>query len=130
MAERQWVLSGSPYEPRIGFARAVRLGNVVSVSGTAPIGPDGRTAGVGDAAAQAQRCIEIIREALAQLGLGLETVVRTRIYLTNIADWEQVGLVHGQFFGDIRPACTFVQVSRFIDADWLVEVEADAWAEL
>jgi enamine deaminase RidA (YjgF/YER057c/UK114 family) len=126
---RQLVSSGSPYEPRLGISRAVRVGNIVSLAGTAPIGPDGKTAGVGDAAVQARRCIEIIRAALEQAGAGLRDVTRTRILLTNIEDWERVGQVHGEYFGQIRPANTVMQVTRFIDPDWLVEIEADAVIE-
>ncbi len=125
MAEQR-VSSGSPYEPKLGFSRAVRVGSIIAVSGTAPIGPDGKTVGQGDAAAQMRRCIEIVRAALEQLGTSLQAVIRTRILLTNIADWQSVGLVHGEYFGQIRPACTVVQVSRFIDPDWLVELEVDA----
>lgn len=123
---RQLVSSGSPYEPRLGISRAVRAGNIVSVAGTAPIGPDGKTAGIGDAAVQARRCIEIIRAALEQAGASLRHVTRTRILLTNIEDWERVGQVHGEYFGEIRPVNTLMQVTRFIDPDWLVEIEADA----
>lgn len=125
MAQRR-VSSGSPYEPKLGFSRAVRVGSIIAVSGTAPIGPDGKTVGQGDAAAQMRRCIEIVRAALEQLGASLQDVIRTRILLTNIADWQSVGRVHGEYFGQIRPACTVVQVSRFIDPDWLVELEVDA----
>jgi enamine deaminase RidA (YjgF/YER057c/UK114 family) len=123
---RRLISSGSPYEPRVGISRAVRVGPIVAVSGTAPLGPDGRTTGKGDAAAQARRCLEIIREALERAGASLDQVVRTRTLLTRIEDWEAVALVHGEFFGEIRPANTIMQVSRFIDPDWLVELEADA----
>ncbi len=123
---RQHVSSGSPYEPRLGISRAVRAGIVIAISGTAPLGPDGKTVGKGDAAAQARRCFEIVSEALAKAGSRLEDVVRTRVLLTNIADWEKVGNVHGEFFGNIRPANTIMQIGRFIDPDWLVEVEVDA----
>jgi enamine deaminase RidA (YjgF/YER057c/UK114 family) len=125
-ADRQKVSSGSPYEPRLGISRAVRAGKVIAVSGTAPIGPDGKNAGPGDAAAQARRCFEIIAEALAKAGSSMADVVRTRILLTNIEDWERVGKVHAEFFGTVRPANTIFQISRFIDPEWLVEVEADA----
>jgi enamine deaminase RidA (YjgF/YER057c/UK114 family) len=125
MAEQR-VSSGSPYEPKLGFSRAVRVGSIIAVSGTAPIGPDGKTVGQGDAAAQMRRCIEIVRASLEQLGASLDDVIRTRILLTSIADWQSVGLVHGEYFGQIRPACTVLQVSRFIDPDWLVELEVDA----
>lgn len=125
MAEQR-VSSGSPYEPQLGLSRAVRVGSIIAVSGTAPLGPDGKTVGQGDVAAQMRRCIEIVRAALEQLGSGLQDVIRTRILLTNIDDWESVGLVHGEYFGQIRPACTVMQISRFIDPDWLVELEVDA----
>ncbi len=126
---RQHVSSGSPYEPRLGISRAVRSGRFIAVAGTAPIGPDGKTVGNGDPAAQARRCIEIIRNALEQSGANLSDVIRTRILLTRIEDWESVGQVHGEFFGNIRPANTVMQVTRFIDSGWLVEIEADAVIE-
>jgi enamine deaminase RidA (YjgF/YER057c/UK114 family) len=126
---RQHVSSGSPYEPRLGISRAVRSGRIIAVAGTAPIGPDGKTVGNGDPAAQARRCIEIIRNALEQSGANLSDVIRTRILLTRIEDWKSVGQVHGEFFGNIRPANTVMQVTRFIDSDWLVEIEADAVIE-
>ncbi len=126
---RQLASSGSPYEPRLGISRAVRSGRIIAIAGTAPIGTDGKTVGKGDAAAQARRCIEILRNALEQLGASLSDVTRTRILLTRIEDWESVGQVHGEFFGDIRPANTVMQVTRFIDPDWLVEIEADAVIE-
>lgn len=124
--KRTLISSGSPYEPQIGFSRAVRMGNFVSVAGTAPIGPDRSTVGVGDPAAQARRCLEIIRTALEEAGASLNDVIRTRIFLTRAADWEQIGQVHGEFFRDIRPVSTMVQVAQLIDPDWLVEIEADA----
>ena len=123
---RQRVSSGSPYEPRVGISRGVRAGRIVAIAGTAPIGPDGNTVAPGDAAMQARRCLEIIRAALEQLGASLADVTRTRILLTRIEDWESVAMVHGEFFKDVRPACTVMQVVRFIDAEWLVEIEADA----
>jgi enamine deaminase RidA (YjgF/YER057c/UK114 family) len=123
---RKLVSSGSPYEPKIGISRAVRVGNAIAVSGTAPLGPDGHTVAVGDARAQARRCLEIIAGALQQAGASLRQVVRTRTLLVRIEDWEAVAAVHGEFFGQIRPANTTMQVSRFIDPDWLVEIEADA----
>jgi enamine deaminase RidA (YjgF/YER057c/UK114 family) len=123
---KQHISSGSPYEPRLGISRAVRSGRIIAVAGTAPIGPDGQTVGKDEPAAQARRCIEIIRNALEQAGAGLSDVIRTRILLTRIEDWERVGLVHGEFFGAIRPANTVMQVTRFIDPEWLVEIEADA----
>jgi enamine deaminase RidA (YjgF/YER057c/UK114 family) len=122
---RQLISSGSPYEPKVGISRAVRVGAIVAVSGTAPL-LDGKTVGPGDPAAQARRCLEIIREALERAGTTLDHVVRTRTLLTRIEDWQAVAAVHGEFFGAIRPANTIMQVSRFIDPDWLVEFEADA----
>ncbi len=126
---RRRVSTGSPYEPRLGISRAVRSGRIVAVAGTAPLGPDGRTVAHGDAAAQARRCLEIIREALDRLGASLSDVIRTRILLTRIEDWESVAQVHGEFFGEIRPVTTVMQISRFVDPDWLVEIEADAIVE-
>ena len=123
---RQLVSSGSPYEPIAGFSRAVRVGNWISVGGTAPIGPDGMTVSPGDAADQARRCFEIIKAALEQAGSGMGDVVRTRMLLTRIEDWEAVARVRGEFFRDIRPVDTIVQVARFIRPDWLIEIEADA----
>ena len=123
---RKLVSTGSPYEPKIGISRAVRAGAFVSVSGTAPLGPDGRTVGQGDPAAQARRCFEIIAAALEKAGASLRHVVRTRILLTRIDDWQAVAAVHGEFFREIRPANTILQVSRFIDPEWLIEIEADA----
>ena len=123
---RKLVSSGSPYEPKVGISRAVRVSTFVTVAGTAPLGPDGRTVGHGDAAAQARRCLEIITAALESAGASLRSVVRTRILLTRIDDWEAVAAVHGEIFRDIRPANTVMQVVRFIDPEWLVEIEADA----
>ena len=123
---RKLISSGSPYEPKVGISRAVRVGPIISVAGTAPLGPDGRTVGLGDPAAQARRCLEIIAASLHGAGASLRDVVRTRILLTRIADWEAVATVHGEFFRDIRPVNTIMQVSRFIDPDWLLEIEADA----
>ena len=123
---RRLVSSGSPFEPKVGISRAVRVGDVIAVSGTAPLGPDGRTVGHGDPAAQARRCLEIIAAALEDAGASLEDVVRTRTLLVRIEDWQAVAAVHGEYFGDIRPANTIMQVSRFFDPEWLVEFEADA----
>ena len=123
---RTRVSGSSPYEPSIGFSRAVRVGNLISVSGTAPIGPGRQTVGLGDPAAQARRCFEIIQTALEDAGSSLADVIRTRMFLTNIDDWEKVGDVHGEYFRDVRPASTVVQVSALVDPGWLVEIEADA----
>ena len=126
---RRRVSSGSPYETVIGFSRAVRVGSVITVAGTAPLDAERRTFAPGDPAAQARRCFEIVARALEELGAHISDVVRTRILLTRIEDWERIARVHGEFFGEARPACTVVQVVRFIEPDWLVEVEADAVVE-
>lgn len=126
---RRNISSGSPLEGPIGFSRAVRLGQYIAVAGTAPIALDGGTTAPGDVEGQTRRCIEIAAEALAEAGASLADVIRTRIMLTNIDDWQAAARAHGAAFGDIRPACTFVQVSRFIDPEWLVEVEMDAVVE-
>jgi len=126
---RQLISNNSPYEKVIGMSRAVRVGPHVYVTATAAIGPDGRNVGVGDAAAQARRIFEIIGNALKSAGASLKDVVRTRHFLTDIGDWKAVAAVHGEVFADIRPATFFVEVSRFIDPDWLVEVEVDAIVE-
>jgi len=125
----QLYSSGSPYEPIIGFSRAVRVGNAIYVSGTGPIGTDGKTAGVGDPSAQARRCWEIILGAIESLGGRVEDVVRVRTYLTRASDWEAVGLVQGAIFGEVRPAATMVVAGGLIDPDWFVEIEAEAVVE-
>lgn len=122
---RKLVSSGSPYEPRIGFSRAVRVGPIVAVSGTAPIARDGSVATPGDVYGQTKRCLEIIAQAIADAGLSPGAVIRTRVMLTDISRWEEAARAHGEVFSGVRPACTFVQVSRLIDPRWLVEVEAD-----
>jgi enamine deaminase RidA (YjgF/YER057c/UK114 family) len=126
MSERKSVSTGSPYEPIVGISRAVRIGKIIAIAGTAPLGKDGKTVGVGDPRAQARRCFEISHAALEQLGAKLEDVIRTRILLTRIEDWKTVAEVHGEFFREIRPVNTIMQVSRFIDPDWLIETEVDA----
>jgi enamine deaminase RidA (YjgF/YER057c/UK114 family) len=122
---RQRVFTGSPYEKKIGVCRAVRDGRFIAVTGTAPLGSDGKTVGRGDAAAQTRRCFKIIEAALKELDSGLADVIRTRIFLTRIQDWQAVAEIHGELFRDVCPA-TVVQVGAFIDPDWLIEVEADA----
>jgi enamine deaminase RidA (YjgF/YER057c/UK114 family) len=124
MTDRQHVSSGSPYEPLIGFSRAVRVGNRVVVSGTAPIWPNGSYDP--DPGVQARRCLEIIVDALREAGAGPQHVVRTRTYLTDAQDWEAVARVHGEIFGDVRPASTMVVVQGFLDPRWKVEFEAEA----
>ncbi|MBT8059019.1 MAG: RidA family protein [Gammaproteobacteria bacterium] len=120
------ISSGSPFESAVGFSRAVRVGKRVEVAGTAPIGPDGKTAGPGDPAVQARRCLAIIREALEEAGASLADVIRTRTYLTRAEDWDAVGRVHGEFFGTVRPASTMVVVAALLDPAWRVEIEAEA----
>jgi len=124
--KRQTVSSGSPMEPIIGFARAVRVGNHIAIAGTAPIAPDGSVACPGDVYGQTRRCLEIARKAIEDAGGRLENVVRTRILLINIDDWKEASRAHGEAFAQIRPVCTVMQVSRFVDPGWLVEIEADA----
>ena len=119
------VRSASAYESLVGFARAVRRGSRIVVSGTAPLGPDGETV-VGDAYDQAKRCYEIILEAIEALGGDLEDVVRTRIFVTDAADWESIGRAHGEFFRDVYPAATLVVVKGLLDPRWKVEIEAEA----
>lgn len=128
MAQRQNISSGSKYEPTIGFSRGVKAGPIIAISGTAPIAPDGKVAGPGDLYLQTKRCIEIAAAALEKAGASLENVVRTRLFLTNIKEWEKAAKAHGEAFGNIRPACTFVQVAGLIDPAWLVEMEFDAVA--
>jgi enamine deaminase RidA (YjgF/YER057c/UK114 family) len=123
--KRILVSSGSPYEPIIGFSRAVRVGNIVAVGGTAA-GSAGKLVAIGDPAAQTRAILEIIAKALQDAGASIKDVVRTRTYLVDIGHWEAIGRVHGEFFGDIRPASTMLQVTGFINPDWLVEIEADA----
>jgi enamine deaminase RidA (YjgF/YER057c/UK114 family) len=118
------VSSGSPFEPTIGFSRAVRAGDRIMVSGTAPIWPDGEVDP--DVANQMRRCLEIVTDALAELGAGPTDVVRTRTYLVDAEDWPEVGRIHGEVFGDVRPASTMVVVAALLDPRWKVEVEADA----
>jgi len=123
-SDRQRASSGSPYEPTVGFSRAVRVGDRVIVSGTAPVWPDGSCPP--DVEAQARRCFEIIATALDQLGAGLDDVVRTRMFLTDAAQADAVGRVHGELFAAARPAATMVVVAGLLDPRWLVEVEAEA----
>lgn len=126
---RKNVSSGSPMEKPIGFSRASRIGNLISVAGTAPIKADGSTACIGDVYGQTHCCLDIIRKAIEEAGGALKDVIRTRVMLTDISRWEEAAKAHGEFFADIRPACTFVEVSRFINEDWLVELEADCFIE-
>ena len=123
--ERINITSGSEFEKPIGFSRAVRIGNVIAVSGTAPIANDGSTASPNDLYNQTKRCLSIMEKAINDAGGTLKNVIRTRLFLTDISIWEQAAKAHGDYFSEIRPACTFVEVKGLIKDDWLVETEAD-----
>lgn len=124
--KRELILNGNPMEDIVGFARAVKVGNHISIGGTAPVDSKGKTVGIGDPAAQARQCIEIIRDALERAGSGLDDVVRTRVILTNIEHWKAVIEVRAEYFKAIKPVDTIMQVTRFVNPEWLVELEADA----
>lgn len=125
----QRVFSGAPWEEKVGYCRVLRTGNLVFVTGTAPVDPDGQVHGPGNALAQARRCLEIIRESLEKLGVRMDSVVRTRMFTTDIDRWKEYGKAHREVFGGHPPTTTLVEVARLIHPDMLIEIEADAVIE-
>jgi enamine deaminase RidA (YjgF/YER057c/UK114 family) len=127
MSKRENISTGSKWEPILGYSRAVKVGNYVHVSGTTGGGADGKIVGVGDPYAQTVQAIKNLQAGLERAGANLEHVVRTRLFVTEISEWEKFGKAHGEFFGDVRPAMTIVEVSKLIDPDMMIEIEADAY---
>jgi enamine deaminase RidA (YjgF/YER057c/UK114 family) len=125
--QRKNISSGSPFEEPVGYCRAVRVGNIIAVAGTAPIAAGGSTAAPGDVYGQTRHCLEIIKQAIQEAGGNIHHVVRTRVMLKDATSWKEAAKAHGEMFSSIKPACTFVEVSGFIDKDWLVEIEADCY---
>lgn len=123
---RQLISNGNPMEEIVGFSRAVRVGPFISVGGTAPVGPDGKTVGIGDVRAQTRQCFEIIRQALEQAGSGLHDIVRTRVILTDIENWKEAIEARKDYCRDVRPVDTIMAIQRFVNPEWLVEIEVDA----